>query len=78
MAEHASEASVKVTASQRAHPAIRAVARACIALARWQREQQGPSNSEPTTDGTASPPATSVSSVTLEQPAASDRGRCHD
>ncbi|MGH8542067.1 MAG: hypothetical protein ACREX3_00120 [Gammaproteobacteria bacterium] len=31
---------VRVTGEKRLHPALRKLGRACIALARWQREQQ--------------------------------------
>lgn len=50
MFEESSDQPVKITAAQRAHPAIRAIARACIAFARWQRdnnENQPASSAEP-------------------------------
>ena len=34
------DAPVRVTGEERLHPALRKLGRACIALARWQREQQ--------------------------------------
>ena len=37
MSEQDSQDSVKITASPYASPPIRAIARACIALARWQK-----------------------------------------
>jgi len=41
MAHHPSDdVPVRVTGEQRLHPALRTLGRACIALARWQREQQ--------------------------------------
>jgi hypothetical protein len=40
MSEQGSPDSVKITADQQAHPAIRTIARACIALARWQGDSQ--------------------------------------
>ena len=40
MAHQPSDAPVRVTGEQRLHPALRKLGRACIALARWQREQQ--------------------------------------
>lgn len=39
MREEQVDRPVKVAAEVRAHPAIVRLARACIALARWQREQ---------------------------------------
>jgi uncharacterized membrane protein len=46
---------VKVSSEVRAHSAIRKLARACIALARWQREQEAAESAAsdlkpPTTD----------------------------
>lgn len=38
MTDKQSEHPVKVTAERRTHPALRTLARACIALARWQRD----------------------------------------
>jgi hypothetical protein len=40
MSEESPSRPVKITSTPRAHPAIRAIARACIALARWQRDKQ--------------------------------------
>ena len=40
MSEDSTERPVKITSTPREHPAIRAIARACIAFARWQREQK--------------------------------------
>jgi hypothetical protein len=40
MSEEYQDRPVKITSVPRTHPAIRAIARACIALARWQREQE--------------------------------------
>ncbi|MEJ7743100.1 MAG: hypothetical protein WKF73_11420 [Nocardioidaceae bacterium] len=40
MAHQPSDAPVRVTGEERLHPALRKLGRACIALARWQREQQ--------------------------------------
>ncbi len=34
------DAPVRITGEERLHPALRKLGRACIALARWQREQQ--------------------------------------
>lgn len=51
MSEDHSDRSVKITASQRAHPAIRTIARACIALAHWQREGQEVAPSMPAEPG---------------------------
>ncbi|MCA1702883.1 MAG: hypothetical protein LC808_06270 [Actinobacteria bacterium] len=40
MAHQPADRPVHVTGEQRLHPALRKLGRACIALARWQREQQ--------------------------------------
>ena len=40
MAHQPSDVPVRVTGEERLHPALRKLGRACIALARWQREQQ--------------------------------------
>ena len=40
MTHQPSDAPVRITGEQRLHPALRKLGRACIALARWQREQQ--------------------------------------
>ena len=42
MPESASEQSIKVTADERVHPAIRKLARAMLALARLEVGQSGP------------------------------------
>lgn len=46
MADQSPGDQVKITAVERAHPAIRTLARACIALARWQREHQAAASLE--------------------------------
>jgi hypothetical protein len=55
MREEQVDRPVKVTSEVRTHPALRKLARACIALARWQREQEtaesAPSDLEPSTTG---------------------------
>ena len=45
---------VRVTGEQRLHPALRKLGRACIALVRWQREQQQ-RLAEPVTEAPAAP-----------------------
>lgn len=40
MSNNQSDESVHVTGEERLHPALRKLGRACIALARWQREQR--------------------------------------
>ncbi len=45
MSEEYQDRPVKITSAPRTHPAIRAIARACVALARWQREQETPNPS---------------------------------
>lgn len=44
---------VRIIGEERLHPALRKLGRACIALVRWQREQQQ-ITSTPVTDRTAS------------------------
>jgi hypothetical protein len=59
MPEEYPDRPVKVTAEPRSHPAIRKLARACIALARWQREQEVNKAAAPTEQaGTLRPKAT--------------------
>lgn len=67
---------IRVTGEQRLHPALRRLGRACIALARWQRDQQQrPTESArqdlPAPTGTAEAPATKT-------PADPDQERHHD
>lgn len=68
MTHHPSDRPVRVTGEERLHPALRKLGRACIALARWQREQQqrppetrpgdaASSTSTSTTPTTTTPPA---------------------
>lgn len=54
MSEEYQDRPVKITSVPRAHPAIRAIARACIALARWQREQE--TSNSPASAEQATPP----------------------
>jgi hypothetical protein len=63
MSETASDITVKITAEPRAHPAIRQLARACIALAR-QRDSE-PTPSAPTSRMTV-PSATQSEGVTAD------------
>jgi len=58
MPEDHSDTPVKITATPRAHPAIRVLARACIALARWQREQDDAKTASPVKPQPPRPPAT--------------------
>jgi len=63
MAHQPSDAPVRVTGEERLHPALRKLGRACIALARWQREQQQrPPEAPP--DDAASSADTSTNSTT--------------
>jgi len=68
MTHQPADAPVRITGEERLHPALRKLGRACIALARWQREQQQrppeaspddtvPSTSTGTTPITTTPPA---------------------
>lgn len=50
MAHQPADRPVHVTGEQRLHPALRKLGRACIALARWQREQQQRSPETPPGD----------------------------
>ena len=63
MAHQPSDAPVRVTGEQRLHPALRKLGRACIALARWQREQQQRPPNAPSGDATSSV-GTSTNSTT--------------
>ena len=66
MSNHPSKESVRVTGEERVHPALRTLGRACIALARWQRQQEtAPADTAP------SPPF-SGPSVTPPPPADAD------
>jgi len=40
MTDRSQGESVQIIGEQRLHPALRKLGRACIALVRWQREQQ--------------------------------------
>lgn len=66
MQHQSTDKPVRVTGEQRLHPALRKLGRACIALARWQREQEtkpAETTSEPhptkknAATGTSTPPA---------------------
>jgi hypothetical protein len=58
MSEEYADRPVKITSTPRSHPAIRAIARACIALARWQRDQEALEPGKPTAETTPPrPPA---------------------
>jgi len=69
---------VRIIGEQRLHPALRKLGRACIALARWQREQQH-TPTEPTTDETVSAigPGNQPTTET-EIPAVPEQERRHD
>lgn len=60
MSNHPSDESVRVTGEERVHPALRTLGRACIALARWQRQQEtapaDTASSPPPRDPPATPP----------------------
>ncbi len=63
MAHQPSDVPVRVTGEERLHPALRKLGRACIALARWQREQQQRPPEAPPGDA-ASSADTSTNSTT--------------
>ncbi len=68
MAHQPADRPVHVTGEQRLHPALRKLGRACIALARWQREQQQrPPEAPP--DDTASNTGTNPTTTTPTTPA---------
>ena len=54
MTHQPSDAPVRVTGEERLHPALRKLGRACIALARWQREQQQRPPNAPSGDAASS------------------------
>ena len=67
MTHQPSDAPVRVTGEERLHPALRKLGRACIALARWQREQQQrPPEAPP--DDTASNTGTNPTTTTPTAP----------
>ena len=76
MTHQPSDAPVRVTGEERLHPALRKLGRACIALARWQREQQQRPPEVPPGDA-ASSADTSTNSTTTT-PAAPAQEPHHD
>jgi hypothetical protein len=66
MSEEYQDRPVKITSVPRTHPAIRAIARACIALARWQRDQE--TNSPPASAEQATTPRLQATESTEEVP----------
>lgn len=59
MNNNQSDKPVHVTGEERLHPALRKLGRACIALARWQRDQQATAaerTSTPSAGGSETPP----------------------
>ncbi|MGI9003014.1 MAG: hypothetical protein ACR2GH_15370 [Pseudonocardia sp.] len=50
---------VRVTGEERLHPALRRLARACIALVRWQRAQAEQPTTKPGNDSDVDPQDTS-------------------
>lgn len=55
MADRSHDEPVRITGEQRLHPALRTLGRACIALVRWQREQQQNPTEPPTDETTLAP-----------------------
>ena len=72
MTHQPSDAPVRITGEQRLHPALRKLGRACIALARWQREQQQRPPNAPLGDA-ASSTGTSPTTTTPAAPAQEPR-----
>ena len=64
MTHQPSDAPVRITGEQRLHPALRKLGRACIALARWQREQQQRPPEAPPGDAASSSAGTGTNSTT--------------
>lgn len=73
MAENTTEPPVHVTGEQRPHPAVRRLARACIALVRWQRRQTEEATAP--TAGTGVPPDATTNTATV--PTAGGTGAAH-
>ena len=71
MTHQPSDAPVRVTGEERLHPALRKLGRACIALARWQREQQQrPPETPPddTASNTGTNPTTTTPTTSAQEP----------
>lgn len=67
------DAPVHITGEQRLHPALRKLGRACIALARWQREQQqrppeAPPDDTASNTGTGTNPTTTTPTTPAQEP----------
>ncbi len=69
MAHQPSDVPVRVTGEERLHPALRKLGRACIALARWQREQQQHPPEAPPDDMASSSTGTNSTTTTPTAPA---------
>ena len=69
MAHQPSDVPVRVTGEERLHPALRKLGRACIALARWQREQQQRPPEAPPDDAASSSTGTNSTTTTPTAPA---------
>jgi len=73
MAHQPADSPVRVTGEERLHPALRKLGRACIALARWQREQQqrppeaSPGDAAPNT-GTGTGTTTTTPTAPAQEP----------
>ncbi len=82
MTDQPSDRPVRVTGEERLHPALRKVGRACIALARWQREQETTSGETVTAPRPAEQTATTntatPSTTATQKTAAADQERRHD
>ena len=63
------DAPVRITGEERLHPALRKLGRACIALARWQREQQQRPPEAPPDDMASSSTGTNSTTTTPTAPA---------
>jgi hypothetical protein len=55
MAENSTGDAVRVVGAERPHPAVRQLARACIAMARWHRKQARTDTTAAQTDSTTPP-----------------------
>ncbi len=72
MTHQPSDVPVRVTGEQRLHPALRKLGRACIALARWQREQQqrppeAPPDDTASNTGTGTNPTTTTPTTPTQE-----------
>jgi len=73
-----SDEPVRVTGEERLHPALRKLGRACIALARWQREQGAMPAETATAEQTTAINTATPSTTGTQSAASADQERRHD